>query len=535
MIRRQTRRVLRGYADGRSSALRAGRSGLSPTEARRRLHRHVAGLVACRRAWAERVLGFLARPVLRGLRRVDADEESLHTLRLLAERGPLVFLPAHRSYIDSLVLASVLRRAGISPPWRLAGDNLAFWPLGPLGRRSGTIFIRRDFGTDPSYHGAVCCYLAHLLSRGQSLEWFPEAGRSRTGRQRQLRSGLIRILVAAYQDAGIADVHVVPVSITYDSVPDTEALTGQDAGSAKQPEGLRVVNGYLRSSRTTGPRSAWLGFGTPISLRELTADAPKPWETVRSLMRRVAAGLREATRVTPESLLALAVPADPRAPRDTAALARRVDALLEHAVIRRIPVCRPVRIDEVLEGLVRAGSLALGPGGVTVQTGRERMLDHHRTVAEHWFMPRAAAELVVAGATTPRRIGVLLAPLDASPATDAFVRKVEAELAGLADGWEEQPFLLAPRLLGHVFEAYHEAALHSSAETGVGSADLRLGSAELRDAANAALAAEGLLDPDGDEGARSAYVDELTALLNTTRAMAAFEAARHAWNADVRR
>jgi glycerol-3-phosphate O-acyltransferase len=535
LIRRQTRRVLRRHADGRAPALRAGRSALSPAEARRRLHRHIARLVACRRGWAERLLGLLARPVLRGLRRVDADEESLHTLRLLAERGPLVFLPAHRSYIDSLVLASVLRRAGISPPWRLAGDNLAFWPLGPLGRRSGTIFIRRDFGADPSYHGAVCCYLADLLSRGQSLEWFPEAGRSRTGRQRPLRSGLIRILVAAYQDAGIPDVHVVPVSITYDSVPDTEALTEQDAGSVKQPEGLRVVNGYLRSARTTGPRSAWLGFGTPISLRELTADGPKPWETVRSLMRRVAAGLRDATRVTPESLLALAIPADLRAPHDAAALARRVEALLEHAATRRIPVCRPVRIDEVLEGLVRTRALALGPCGFTVPAGRERMLAHHRTVAEHWFMPRAAAELVAAGAVTPRRIGVLLAPLDASPATDAFVRKVESELVGLVDGWEQQPFLLAPRLLGPVFEAYHEAALRSAAETGVGSPEPQPGSAELRDAANAALAAEGLLDPNADERARSAYVDELAALLNTTRAMAAFEAARHAGNADVRR
>lgn len=436
---------------------------ISEREFARRRREHAEGLVACRRAWAQRLFDRLSRPVLGNLRRVDVDGESLRTLRLLAARGPLVFLPAHRSYIDSLVLDSVLRDAGLDAPWRLAGDNLAFWPLGPLGRRTGTIFIRREFGTDPTYHAAVRCCLADLLARGQSLAWFPEGGRSRTGRLRPLRSGLLRLLVAAYRDSGAADVHVVPVSITYDSVPDTEALAELATGAAKVPEGLRVVRRYLAAFREAGPRSAWLGFGTPVSLRELDEGAPNPWSVVRVLIRRVDAGLRATTRVTPESLLALAFPVDghgEHAACDADVLAERVSALFDFAAARRIPVGRPVEVRDALETLVRTRVLARVSGGYVVAEGREQVLAYYCAVAGHWFMPRAAAELVAAGAVTSQRICELLAPEEASAGPDpaaireALLRSIEAEVAASADeGWEKQPVQLAPRLLGHVLEA----------------------------------------------------------------------------------
>lgn len=468
MIRRETRRVLRAHAEGRTPAVHVGRSGPDEQEAARRLRAHVGRLVACRRAWAHRLFDRLARPVLGGLRHVDLDEETLRTLRLLAARGPLVFLPAHRSYIDSLVLDSVLRDAGLDAPWRLAGDNLAFWPLGPLGRRTGTIFIRRDFGTDPTYHAAVRCCLADLLARGQSLEWFPEAGRSRTGRLRPLRSGLMRLLVAAYRDSGAADVYVVPVSITYDSVPDTEALAELASGAAKVPESLRAVRRYLAAFREAGPRKAWLGFGTPVSLRELDEGAPNAWSVVRVLMRRVEAGLRATTRVTPESLLAMAFPADAHGERtacDADTLAERVSALLDFAAARRIPVGRPVDVQDALETLVRARVLVRVPGGYMVSEGRERVLAYYCAVAEHWFMPRAAAELVAAGAVSAQRISELLTPVDANAGPDlaatrkALLRSIEAEVAAMGDGgWEKQPVLLAPRLLGPILQACDDEA-----------------------------------------------------------------------------
>lgn len=565
MTRRHARRVLRRYAENPRPAARTGRPGGVRREVRRedrrRLHKHVAGLVAARRGWAERLLNLLMRPVMSGLRRVEVDEDSLRTLRQAAGRGPLVFLPAHRSYLDSLVLASVLDDAGLDRPWRLAGENLSFWPLGPIARRSGTIFIRRDFGFDPAYHLALRCHLADLLARGQSLEWYPEAGRSRTGRLRQLRNGLPRILVAAYLDSGAPDVHVVPVSIVYDASPDMESVTELDAGAVKQPEGMRALTNYLRAAGTTGPHGAWVSFGEPVSLGELTDAAPTEWSAVRELTKQVASGLRDATQVTAESLLALAIAPEQSEPCDTAALGERVLALLDHAASRRIPLCRNARIEDALEGMIRTRILSLGPTGFTVREGRQRMLAYHRNVAEHWFLPRAAAELVAAGAVTTQRIGSLLAPLDTSSATDAFERSVEAELTTLADRLEQQPFLLAPRLLGPVFEAYLDAA-HAAAATDPATdlaaaeratddaaakdpaakdpptddaaAEPPSGSAELREAAIRMLAAEGLREPQADETARNTYISELSQLADRTRELAALDASRHSRTADVR-
>ena len=568
MISRETRRLLRAYDDGSllrapatptpavaptpipaaapdpvstapthapASTLTAGHSRTAPAHAPQpSVRAHLGGLVACRCAWAERLLALLTWPVLRGGPHIDVEEEPLAELRELAARGPLVFLPAHRSYADSLVLAAVLRDAGICAPWRLAGANLSFWPLGPIIRRTGTIFIRREFGLDPSYHLAVRCVLADLLARAQNLEWYPEAGRSRTGRLRGIRTGMLRLLVAAYLDSGIEDVHVVPVSIVYDALPDTEAVVEQDAGAVKRPEGLRALFRYLKAGRTLGPRYAWPSFGQPISLREISRSATNEWDTVRVLTRRVANGLRDATQVTAESLLALILAQNDDTFRGDDDLREQISALLRYTARSRIPVCGASRMEAALDGMLRTRVLTRYPEGYAVRAGRQRVLAYHRNIVEHWFLPRAAAELVATGDITARRVSELLAPLHspssrhkADAALDAFAHRVEDESAALAGGWARQPFLLAPPLLTPVFQAYYAAATPAPAETR---------SAELRVAADDFLTHQKLLGDDRDGTARrDAFIREISLLLARLRLMAALDADRHAGIiADVR-
>lgn len=463
----------------------------------------------------------LTRPLLRHLREVEVDGTALLALRQFAERDPIVFLPAHRSYLDSLVLAEVLAKAGFARPWRLAGANLAFWPLGALGRRSGMIFIRREFGTDPAYHAAVRGSLAELLARAQNVEWYPEAGRSRTGRLRKLRPGMPRLLVAAFAESGIEDVRVVPVSVVYDSLPDMESVTAEDAGAVKRPEGLRALISYLRVGRTFGPRRAWMAFGEPVSLREVTRNAVSEWGAARVLTRRVAAGLRDATQVTAESLLALVFSASGGEPMSVAEVLIQFGLLVEYALERQIPLCRPGSIESVLDGFVRTRVLTRQAGAYCVTPGRERILAYHRNVAEHWFLPRAAAELVADGATSAQRIRALLAQ------PESFERQVEEELAALGGEWECQPFLLAPRLLGPIFATYYDVAVSPATRAAP--------SAELRDAALALLGAEGLLGRGVEASARDGFIRELACLVLRLRAMSAHDVGAHAGTADVRR
>src|SRR3954447_14992408 len=132
---------------------------------------------------------------------VDADMESLDRLRELNRRTALVFLPSHRSYADPLVLADVLDAGDFPRNHVLGGSNVSFWPIGPLGKRAGMIFIRRSFGDDQVYKLAVREYFGHLIAKRFNLEWYIEGGRSRTGKLRPPKYGLLSYLVRALQDA----------------------------------------------------------------------------------------------------------------------------------------------------------------------------------------------------------------------------------------------------------------------------------------------------------------------------------------------
>lgn len=68
------------------------------------------------------------------------------------------------------------------PPHIAAGINLNFWPAGPIFRRLGAFFIRRTFKGNKLYSTVFREYLGELFSRGYSVEYFVEGGRSRTGR-----------------------------------------------------------------------------------------------------------------------------------------------------------------------------------------------------------------------------------------------------------------------------------------------------------------------------------------------------------------
>jgi HAD superfamily hydrolase (TIGR01490 family) len=86
----------------------------------------------------------MMRPLHAGTWTVETDEASLDQLPELNKRNALIFLPSHRSYADSLVLAGVLARHDLPANHVVGGSNLNFWPVGPLARRAGVVFIRRS-------------------------------------------------------------------------------------------------------------------------------------------------------------------------------------------------------------------------------------------------------------------------------------------------------------------------------------------------------------------------------------------------------
>src|SRR5690348_14083727 len=100
-------------------------------------------------------------------------------LRAIAPGHEVVYVPSHRSHADYVLLSYQLHHSGVVVPHVAAGVNLNLPVLGPLLRRGGAFFLRRSFKGDALYSVVFKEYMAQLIDRGVSIEYFIEGGRSR--------------------------------------------------------------------------------------------------------------------------------------------------------------------------------------------------------------------------------------------------------------------------------------------------------------------------------------------------------------------
>jgi glycerol-3-phosphate O-acyltransferase len=346
--------------------------------------------------------------------RVEVEPESLERIRELGRSHPLVFLPSHRSNLDPYVMASVLYENGLPQNHTLGGINMAFWPIGPLGRRVGVVFIRRSFRDNDIYRFVLERYLAFLVGKRFNLEWYVEGTRSRTGKLLPPKLGLLSYLLDAVADLDRDDVFAVPTAITYDLLPEVGEMTAESAGATKQAEGLRWLIRYARMQR--GNLGAiHVQFGEPLnlghSLRELAPKAAPASSAEGRLARskiafEVCNRINRATLITAPALLLFALlGAEDRAltleeVRDVA------EPVLAYATARRIPLDLAARdlattagVQRTLDFLVRQGVVECFDDAMVpvyrIGRAHELVAAFYRNSILHWFVTRAIVELVV--------------------------------------------------------------------------------------------------------------------------------------------
>jgi glycerol-3-phosphate O-acyltransferase len=268
--------------------------------------------------------------------KVHVDHEGLEPLRALNKNHPLVFLPAHRSYADPLVLGEVLHANDFPRNHILGGNNMAFWPIGPLGKRAGLVFIRRANAEDLVYKLALREYLAHLATKRFNLEWYIEGGRTRTGKLRPPKFGLLAYLTRALEDNRTDDVQLVPVSIVYDHMYEVGALSDEQGGAAKAAEGTRWLVRYVRG-QLSSRGNAWVQFGEPFSLRGALADAGEGKRQLEKVAFRICDGINRATPLASTSLVTLALLGVRHRALTLDQVVRVLTPLLDHVQWRQIP------------------------------------------------------------------------------------------------------------------------------------------------------------------------------------------------------
>ena len=246
---------------------------------------------------------------------LEVDMDGLKQLReLTRDGGSLVLLPSHKSHVDYLVLSYIMYENNLPLPMIAAGDNLSFFPLGPVLRRAGGFFIRRSFKGDKLYSAAVESYVRRLLREGHALELFLEGGRSRTGKLLEPKFGLLSMIVDA--TLGVTrPVHFVPVSIGYERIVETSSYEHEVSGGEKHKEDAA---GLLKSTDVLRHRYGRITvqFAEPLRLENLRRELALPEGDLnesarRALVTRLANrtmdAINQVTAVTPGALAALAL------------------------------------------------------------------------------------------------------------------------------------------------------------------------------------------------------------------------------------
>jgi len=178
----------------------------------------------------------LSEVVERMYQSVDVDKDGIERLRDAQKDGTLVLLPSHKSHVDYLMLSQIFYRNHMPLPLVAAGDNLSFFPLGPLFRRAGAFFIRRSFKGDRLYMAVVDAYVRRLIKDGWSVEFFLEGGRSRTGKLLPPKVGLLSMVVEAAIGVTGRKVYFCPISIGYERFVEEQSFVAEMSGGEKKSE-----------------------------------------------------------------------------------------------------------------------------------------------------------------------------------------------------------------------------------------------------------------------------------------------------------
>jgi len=433
----------------------APRLGLTEQEVMERAETDLDGLVASMSPVAVDLLSSTLRPLHARAWDVHVDTAGLDRLRELNREHALVFLPSHRSYADPLLLADVLAEHDFPRNHVLGGDNLRFWPIGPLAKRAGIVFIRRSFGDDEIYKLALREYLGFLLAKRFNLEWYMEGGRSRTGKLRPPRYGLLAYVAEAIARGRAEDACLVPVAITYDQLREVSAMAAEQAGAAKKSEGLGWLAGYARG-QLARIGTVHVRFAEPLSLRAALPpggpDGEKDaWRlALQKVAFEVAVRINRVTPVTATALVTLAL----LGVRDRALTLGQVrgvfEPLRDYLAERGLPHSREILdtdagVQRVLGALAQQNVVTVYAGGeepvYAIERGQHLVAAFYRNSAIHHFVNRAVAELVLLSPPAERwdeamQLRDQLKFEFFFPDKTAYRAVLQAELDRLDPGWE---------------------------------------------------------------------------------------------------
>ncbi len=325
----------------------------------------------------------------------------------LGNTNPVVFLPSHRSNLDRLSLQYMLWENDLPPNHTAGGINLDFFPLGPLMRRTGVFFIRRSFRDNLLYKAVLGAYIDFLVEKRFPLEWYLEGGRSRSGKLRPPRFGMLNYVVDSQHRGKAEDIKLIPVSIAYDQIQDVPDYAREAQGRGKEKESLSWLLKAVRSLRHRYG-DIHIRFGEPVSVSSVVGAIDTNEETSLGLQKlsfEVMYRIGQVTPITPAAVVSIVLLAARGSAKTADELAMACADLTRFISARHLPttddtdLADPTHVAGILTWLGEHGNVssheAVGRTVYWLEDDQMIRVSYYRNVVVHFFVGRAIAEMAL--------------------------------------------------------------------------------------------------------------------------------------------
>lgn len=349
-------------------------------------------------------------------------QSDVEEMRKIVRDHPAMLLWTHKTYLDGMVIPKVLYENDFPMPHMFGGANMAFAGLGYMLRRAGAIFIRRSFQDNTLYKLTLRHYIGYLMEKRFPMNWAFEGTRSRMGKLMPPRYGLLKYVLEACHTTDARNIHIIPISISYDLIRDVEEYATEQTGRGKGAESLSWFIGYIRSlAKPMG--KVYMDIGKPIVLER----APDPDDSLAlsKIAFEIAVEANNVTPITFPSLVTMSLlGAAPKALTE-AEVINDLRTLLKWAEARNLRISSDFdrdyaeHIDGLLGIMIDEGIVTRYDQGPEIIYGialeQHPVASYYRNTIIHFFVNKAIIELALVKASETEGVEAL----------DAFWAEVE--------------------------------------------------------------------------------------------------------------
>ncbi|CAM1308983.1 GNPAT (predicted) [Pycnogonum litorale] len=202
---------------------------------------------------------------------IFVDTSGMKKIIEVISQGKIVLLlPTHRSYMDFLLISSILFMHDVPLPVIAATEDfLSMKFLGHALRESGAFFIRRGASKSDVLYWTILVQFMQAISLNQHnpVKFYIEGTRSRTGKSLYPKLGLLQTVVELYLKRTVPDIIIVPISVSYDRTMEESLFAHELLGVPKPKETTsKLFKAYSVFQESYG--SIYMSVGSMISVHE---------------------------------------------------------------------------------------------------------------------------------------------------------------------------------------------------------------------------------------------------------------------------